>query len=43
LEEIAIRGEEVFQEAGGESLTLIPCLNDHPDWVQLLADWCQQK
>jgi ferrochelatase len=43
LEEIAIRGEEVFKEAGGESLTLIPCLNDHPDWVQLLADWCQQK
>jgi ferrochelatase len=43
LEEIAIRGEEVFKEAGGESLTLIPCLNDHPDWVSLLADWCKQK
>lgn len=42
LEEIAIRGEEVFQEAGGESLTLIPCMNDHPAWVNLLADWCQQ-
>jgi ferrochelatase len=43
LEEIAIRGEEVFKEAGGESLTLIPCLNDHPDWVKLLADWSRQK
>jgi len=43
LEEIAIRGEEVFKEAGGESLTLIPCLNDHPDWVNLLAVWCRQK
>lgn len=42
LEEIAIRGEEVFKEAGGESLTLIPCMNDHPAWVSLLADWCQQ-
>jgi ferrochelatase len=42
LEEIAIRGEEVFKEAGGESLTLIPCMNDHPAWVKLLADWCQQ-
>lgn len=42
LEEIAIRGEEVFKEAGGESLTLIPCMNDHPAWVNLLADWCQQ-
>lgn len=40
LEEIAIRGEEVFVEAGGESLTLIPCLNDHPDWVEALANWC---
>lgn len=43
LEEIAIRGEEVFQQAGGESLTLIPCLNDHPAWVDLLADWCDQE
>lgn len=42
LEEIAIRGEEVFIEAGGESLTLVPCMNDHPAWVDLLADWCQQ-
>jgi len=42
LEEIALRGQEVFKEAGGESLTLIPCLNDHPDWVDVLASWCQQ-
>jgi len=42
LEEIAIRGQEVFTEAGGESLTLIPCLNDHPDWVAALASWCHQ-
>ncbi|MDF1589319.1 MAG: ferrochelatase [Gammaproteobacteria bacterium] len=43
LEEIAIRGQEVFSEAGGETLTLIPCLNDHPAWVDVLADWCQTK
>lgn len=42
LEEIAIRGEKVFKEAGGESLTLIPCLNDHPAWVNVVADWCRQ-
>jgi ferrochelatase len=42
LEEIAIRGEEVFKEAGGESLTLIPCLNDHPAWVNTLADWAKR-
>lgn len=41
LEEIAIRGEEVFTEAGGEKLTLIPCLNDHPAWVDVLASWCE--
>lgn len=43
LEEIAIRGEEVFKEAGGESLTLIPCLNDHPAWVSTLADWAKRS
>ena len=42
LEEIAIRGQEVFEEAGGEKLTLIPCMNDHPEWVNTLANWCQQ-
>ncbi|MBL1320002.1 MAG: ferrochelatase [Methylophaga sp.] len=41
LEEIAIRGQEVFKDAGGESLTLIPCLNDQADWVDVLASWCQ--
>lgn len=40
LEEIAIQGEETFIEAGGESLTMVPCLNADPAWVQVLADWC---
>jgi len=39
LEEIAIRGQEVFQQAGGEKLTLIPCLNDSAEWVDVLASW----
>ncbi len=43
LEEIAIRGEEVFIEAGGESLTLVPCLNAHPAWVDVLADWAKNR
>jgi len=42
LEEIEIRGQEVFKEAGGESLTLIPCLNNHPEWVKVLATWCRK-
>ena len=33
LEEIAMRGKEIFMEAGGESFTMIPCLNTNPLWV----------
>jgi len=39
LEEIAIRGEQTFLQAGGRSFRLIPCLNNHPDWVKTLAGW----
>ena len=41
LEEIALQGAEEFKQAGGESLTLIPCLNDHDDWVSVIAKWCE--
>lgn len=41
LEEIAIEGESTFKSAGGNSLQLIPCLNDHPNWVDLVASWCR--
>ncbi len=41
LEEIAIRADEMFKEAGGSELNLIPCLNEHPAWVDTLASWCQ--
>jgi ferrochelatase len=37
LEEIAIRGDETFREAGGESLTLVPSLNAHPAWVDAVV------
>ena len=36
LEEIGDRGREQFQAAGGDSLQLVPCLNDHPSWVAAL-------
>mgnify|MGYP003710484387 CR=1 FL=1 len=39
LEEIAIRGEEDFIKAGGESLTAIPCMNTHPLWIETLSNW----
>jgi ferrochelatase len=39
LEEIAIRGKEIFMEAGGESFAMIPCLNIHPLWVKAIAGY----
>ena len=42
LEEIGDRGREQFVEAGGESLQLVPCLNDHPDWVAALNALCER-
>jgi ferrochelatase len=36
LEEIGVRAREVFLEAGGEELTLLPALNAHPAWQEAL-------
>ncbi len=36
LEEIAMSGRESFIEAGGEKFTFIPCLNEHPRWLDAL-------
>lgn len=36
LEEIGIRGKEEFVSKGGESLQLIPCMNEHPEWIHTL-------
>jgi ferrochelatase len=42
LEEIAERGKETFLHAGGESYTMIPCLNVHPLWVNTISKWIKQ-
>lgn len=42
LEEIGIRGREQFRAAGGEELTLIPCLNDDTLWAENLVNLCEQ-
>jgi ferrochelatase len=43
IEEIGIRGKESFESAGGESLQLISCLNEHPAWIdtleRMVTDW----
>ena len=36
LEEIAMRGKETFLEGGGADLKLIPCMNEHPRWLEAL-------
>jgi len=36
LEEIAMRGKEIFMGAGGREFALIPCLNEHPEWIAFL-------
>lgn len=41
LEEIADEGKEIFLHAGGESFTMIPCLNTHPMWVSALEQMCK--
>ncbi|HET7365348.1 MAG TPA: ferrochelatase [Burkholderiales bacterium] len=38
LEEIGIRARQRFEDAGGESLELVPCLNDSPEWIGALAE-----
>ncbi|MBK1791390.1 ferrochelatase [Persicirhabdus sediminis] len=38
LEEIGMRGKEDFIAAGGDSLELIPCVNEHPSWIKYLVD-----
>jgi ferrochelatase len=36
LEEIGIRGRESFLGAGGADFKLIPCMNEHPQWIAAL-------
>jgi ferrochelatase len=38
LEEIGLRGRETFEAAGGSEYTLIPCLNEHPLWLEALKN-----
>lgn len=42
LEEIAMEGEEIFHEMGGNNFTTVPCLNDGDEWVKLLARWINE-
>jgi len=37
VEEIGIRGRELFKAAGGDELTLVPSLNATPAWIEAVA------
>jgi ferrochelatase len=36
LEEIGMRGRDSFLQAGGKELQQVPCLNEHPQWIEVL-------
>lgn len=37
LEEIEMRGREIFLEAGGTTFKMIPCMNVHPLWIRAIT------
>ncbi len=39
VEEIGIRARQQWRALGGEELLLVPCVNDHPAWVESVASW----
>jgi ferrochelatase len=41
--EIGVEYAAEFKHAGGESLTLVPGLNDHPQWIDALVDLVKEK
>ena len=43
LEEIAMQGKESFLEAGGTDFALIPCMNEHPRWLDALENMVRRE
>ena len=43
IHEIGVEYEELFHELGGKQLDLVPSLNDHPLWVELLGELVVNK
>lgn len=39
IEEIGMQGKESFEAAGGENLTLIPCINDQDQFAETVVRW----
>jgi len=43
IHEIGVEYAAEFKHAGGESLDLVPGLNDHPQWIDALAEFVQTR
>ena len=43
LEEIEMRGREDFLKAGGETYSMVPCLNDQDHWVKSFSEHVQDS
>uniref|UniRef100_A0A7S4T1B9 Ferrochelatase n=1 Tax=Alexandrium monilatum TaxID=311494 RepID=A0A7S4T1B9_9DINO len=43
LEELGITGREEFEEAGGQELVVVPCLNSTGAWTQALSDIVREQ
>ena len=43
LEEINVEGRETFMHAGGEQFSYVPCMNDHPAWIEALEQLCDES
>jgi ferrochelatase len=39
LEEIAVRGRELFREHGGEELVMVPCVNSDARWADAVVEY----
>lgn len=43
IDEIGTEAREAFEHAGGESLELLPCINDHPVWMAGMASIIKEE
>lgn len=43
VDEIGRESEEVFKHAGGEHLRAMPCLNEHPKWIDAMETILRQE
>jgi ferrochelatase len=43
LDELGNEGHEQFTEAGGEEISVVPCLNDHPVWLDGLTEIIREE